>query len=317
MLLSKLKMVAFLFIVLAISSCGREELIIERYENGNPKKTRIIDRLFSYEKNYDLSGKLSSEGYIYENEKKDEWTYYHENGKVAKSVNYREGKLFQGMQEFYESGKLKIKGEYDEDGYRTGSWIYYSEEEQVKEKGKYYKGQKIGNWKYFAGNRCVKLEEFYNEYGDLELQLLNDEKGRLKKRTEFYKRNEVKSEYERIDQDSDEIHVILFYENGQKKEEGNKNGLYEVGKWKFWDKSGNKIAEGDFEKEIKELMPGMINENIKISKRDARKLEKLCKMRKTEGVKVGTWKYLDKKKRNYKEVSYSIKDDSTLFVKVN
>ncbi len=310
----KNKTILFLPVVLGLSSCEEQESIIEKYENGNPKKTRVANKLIFYEKNYSENGDLRSEGSIYENEKREGGIYYHENGKVASYANYREGKPFQELKEFYETGALKVKGEYDVDGYKTGNWIYYSEEESIKEKGTYYKGQKSGDWKYYNEEGRIELEEFYNEYGDMELQLIKDETGSLKKRIEFYKRNEIKSEKEKIG--ADKFHVVLFYENGQKKEEGNMVGEYEVGLWRFWDKFGNKIAEGKFDKRAGVLNADLINGNIEISKRDARKLKKLYASRKAKGVKFGPWKYLGKKKKKYKEVRYSVKNDTTLFVKV-
>lgn len=94
------------------------------------------------------------------------------------------GKYKNGIEEiYYDNGKLKSKMKLTDSylyldggknvyftmirGKKTGEYITYFENGNIKEKGRYYNGLKKGEWLEFYENGQIHKKEFYNENGKL------------------------------------------------------------------------------------------------------------------------------------------------------
>ena len=98
---------------------------------------------------------------------------YSREGKITGAKIYKEGNLIgeglideAGNQqgpwvEYYVSGQLKAKGDYD-NGIKIGDWIFYHPNGKVEQKGRYdKKGRAQGLWQWFYDSGSTLREEIY------------------------------------------------------------------------------------------------------------------------------------------------------------
>lgn len=107
-----------------------------------------------YVVDYYLNGNKQMEG-ISKDPKEDVYegliTWYHENGNIFQTINYKQGVLSGGRKVFFENGTLKNESRYRDDKLH-GKWKEYYENGKIKEIGSYEKGQKEGAWKTYYIN---------------------------------------------------------------------------------------------------------------------------------------------------------------------
>ncbi len=126
----------------------------------------------------------------------------------------------------------------------------------------------------------------------------------------------VKLEKWKVGQTNDHYLYRAYYENGQLKEEGKKHKAFEIGLWTFYDKNGQRIAEGNFHEHIEAINIALLHKNVDISKRDKKKLKKLPQLRKFNGVPTGKWMYWNKEGKHTGTLLYNIENNEKLLVKI-
>jgi len=138
-----------------------EPQIVERrvkktaeFEDGKPRIVREVARYSddsfvsngSY-KEYYQSGQVFVEGVFELGTRVGQWTYYHENGKVAKVVSYARGLPEGDVQVLRDDGTLKAKRTYKA-GNRDGDWTMYDATgELILREEHYVDGKPEGVWK--------------------------------------------------------------------------------------------------------------------------------------------------------------------------
>jgi len=127
------------FIILASCTTNLDEVVTEKYPDGNPKRIDyfsgegtakyIAKSVFYYE-----SGEKRVEGYYNSEGKKDgKWVYWYENGNKWSEGYFTEGLDDKKRTTWHENGKLHFTGRLDK-GKRIGIWKFYDENgNQTKE----------------------------------------------------------------------------------------------------------------------------------------------------------------------------------------
>ena len=120
----------------------------------------------------------------------------------------KDGKLHGKMIEYYESGKIRKEGTYD-NGHKDGQWVVCYADGGIEYKGEYKNGKKHGKWVGYFASGELRYEGCFE----------NDKSvGRW----------------------------VEYYRDGKVKEEINyKNGLFD-GKWTYVDENGQLRGEGTF-----------------------------------------------------------------------
>lgn len=191
------------------------------YENGKIKfkgsyKEGLpvgLHKEFAYDgsaiaaKEYDLSGNITAEGIVDENDRKQgEWKLY------------------------YETGEEKAKGSY-KDNLKTDLWIFYYPGGKVEQKGKYVSDRPSGLWTWYYENGNVWREEnLYRGKGEGSF-VEYDKDGKII----------IKGEY--LD---NEREGLWNYCAGDITEEGNFSAGYQEGLWKQYFSNGKIAYEGKF-----------------------------------------------------------------------
>ncbi len=79
---------------------------------------------------------------------------------IAWGIVNEEGDKVGSWEYYYESGKVKSKGNFANNR-RVGVWTYYYENGSVEQSGSFSRGVPSGNWKWFYENGALKAEEVY------------------------------------------------------------------------------------------------------------------------------------------------------------
>jgi len=114
----------------------------------------------------ELDGKLISE----ETYKKGELngiskTFYPESGKIAESIEYKNGIKQGELRKYFPEGNIMTKGTYKDD-LLEGDFTLYFPKGNIQLKGEYHKGRQIGNWQYFDEEGNELSEDEFKEEGD-------------------------------------------------------------------------------------------------------------------------------------------------------
>ena len=78
-----------------------------------------------FEKYYE-NGQLAEKGLIVNNKPEGLWKKYDEKGKLIAKIKYKEGKKSGKWILWNHNGEIIAKGRYNNEGDKTGNWIYYS-----------------------------------------------------------------------------------------------------------------------------------------------------------------------------------------------
>lgn len=182
---------------------------------------------------YHQDGSVSEE-YNYKNGKKNgSWKQYYQNGKLMAEANFVDDKIVGEYVKNYMNGREWIRGKYNDQGLREGTWVYGNEDgkigqmvvfrngKEVKvvrqngtfteyyefEKPKlivnYVEGKKVGNYmEYYDNGRWVDKEVDKSREGGI-VETYRSLEGQTMKKKASYK--------------DDQLHGVItyFYENGK------------------------------------------------------------------------------------------------------
>lgn len=111
---------------------------------------------------YDFSGNISDEETYVHGKREGEHIQYRDGAKTI--TNYKNGKIMGEYTEWYPNGLLKQKGTYDEENKRTGYWVYYAEDGNLKSESNYLHGKRHGEQReYFKSGILRSLADYKND----------------------------------------------------------------------------------------------------------------------------------------------------------
>src|SRR5690606_6325527 len=130
------------------------------YPNGNllRKEEYRRGKEDGMSEEYDINGKLISQGEYLDGYKVGEW-FYQLNDHLAVG-SYRYGEKDGLWKETYPDGNLSFEGNFDE-GIPQGEHLYYYPNGVVKRVEKYRYGDKQGKWKWYDENGILSLTVIY------------------------------------------------------------------------------------------------------------------------------------------------------------
>jgi antitoxin component YwqK of YwqJK toxin-antitoxin module len=182
---------------------------------------------------YHQDGSVSEE-YNYKNGKKHGlWKQYYKNGKLMAEATFVEDKMVGEYVKNYLNGREWVRGKYNENGLKEGTWIYGNEdgkigemvvfrngkeEKVVRQNGtftEYYEFEKprlIVN--YVEGKKHGDYIEYYDNGQWVEKQVDNRNKGG---EVETYRALEGQTMKKKASYKNDQLHGVItyFYENGK------------------------------------------------------------------------------------------------------
>lgn len=117
---------------------------------------------------------ITEKGFFKNGQKTGLWFKRYPNGNIAYEKNYKAGRLFGKSVDYYLSGNIETESNYNENGYLEGAYKVYHETKGILLKGQYdSQGGKIGTWRYYTeegkllevknynSNRLDGLYEYY------------------------------------------------------------------------------------------------------------------------------------------------------------
>ena len=162
-----MKLYIYIFIILLFSNCSDSynQVIIEYYNNNNPKlihiisgeeKNKIIHKKISLKENGDTlkilygdslyikrdyfpSDTLKLISSYLNNKKHGQWKYFNTNGKIDCIMYFNNDLPDSSYNEFYSNGKKSIIGYY-KNGLRENIWKFYDSEGEIAGEYKYLNG---------------------------------------------------------------------------------------------------------------------------------------------------------------------------------
>lgn len=186
---------------------------------------------------------------------------YNDNGiKISEGIVDREGNKIGQWKNYYNTGELKSKGNY-QNNVQEGKWIFYFKNGKIEQEGEFSNGRFNGKWVWYHEDGTVKRdEEFYN--GKEEGYIVEyNEYGEVITEGEYYD-GEKEGEwlYEAGDHIEKGAYVIglrdgkwkYYYDNDQLKYEGNYIQGNPDGKHKYYHENGLLKEEQYFAMGIKE-----------------------------------------------------------------
>ncbi len=90
-------------------------------------------------------------------------TWYHENGNVMQTVNYKQNVLSGVRKNYHESGPLSSQYSYNNEGKIHGTWVSFFENSKPDQEGQYANGVRDGVWKEYHKNGKLKGEGKYKD----------------------------------------------------------------------------------------------------------------------------------------------------------
>jgi uncharacterized protein len=153
---------------------------------------------------YYESGATEQEGTYMKGKPEGDWRWYYPEGEVMREESYYNGLLDGLMTEYDEAGNVVTKGQYIE-GQEDGAWFYHVAESETE--GTYADGMRNGLWKVYdlpkkpGGERVLRFEGKYLE-------------------------------------DNPQGEHTYYWDNGNKKEEGEYNMGRKEGDWVYFNYDG-------------------------------------------------------------------------------
>ena len=208
--------------------------------------TKVVSQNPKEKIEYFENGKIKSKKQTVSDKQHGTQDYFDENGNRILSEIYRYGKIYaQGLIDengkyqgewklYYDSGKIKAKGNYIS-SVREGQWIFYFENGETEQTGFFEKGKASGDWIWFYESKKIRRTGKFNN---------NSEEGLF---VEFSETGDTISQGN--------------YENGFKEGKWQYNindlkesGVYEkglkTGVWKEYFTEGNIKFEGEFKRDL-------------------------------------------------------------------
>lgn len=234
---------------------------------------------------FDEEGILLEEQYYVNNQRDSLTTRYHKNGKIAQQINYVDGKENGKSLEFAEDGRLITTYKY-EHGFTSS----------IEKVNRYNdENKKVGVWKEFYPDGTIKKEEEFKNGVSDGLVKEYDRNGSLQ--------NLKKYEDGIIQEDAPELFFIDLYieyhpDGSEKLVGGKKNGLKQ-GLFREFDQKGNIINGYIFEDDVK-IAEGIIGQDggfVGEWKYYYKSGELKATGQFNDGQKVGEWIYYHKNQK--------------------
>ncbi|MDR2084320.1 MAG: hypothetical protein LBP67_04930 [Bacteroidales bacterium] len=122
------RLITFSIVVFAFIACNKTTVvIIEEYENGDPKIVREYvknDTANYLETKYYSANIKMIEGAYVDGKREGTWKAWYQDGTLWSEGDFKEGKNNGNHVNYYENGAQRISGKYI-DGVRTGAWTFY------------------------------------------------------------------------------------------------------------------------------------------------------------------------------------------------
>jgi antitoxin component YwqK of YwqJK toxin-antitoxin module len=136
------KLFFLLFLFLPFYSCTHLDVVENKNEAG-----QLVER-------FTIDPKTKLKHGIHE-------TFSTKNGGKCEESNYKAGVLRGEQILYYESGQVKERRNFDENGSMTGVFKSYLENGHLKSEGQYVNGAMEGKWQFFFKNGNLKEAIFY------------------------------------------------------------------------------------------------------------------------------------------------------------
>ncbi len=152
----------------------------------------------------------------------------------------------------YPNGNPHSRGNYDQNGQRTGNWTFWFGHGQKKLEAHFINNLATGHWIFWHGNGIKRLEGDY--FNDLKTGFF----------TEWYDNGKKKLEGNFLNNQKTG-HWVIWYDNENKKEEGEYLHDEKTGPWTEWYTTGIKKSQGNYlhGKETGHWVMWQTNENKK------------------------------------------------------
>jgi antitoxin component YwqK of YwqJK toxin-antitoxin module len=171
----------FLFMLAALIGMAQEKTTLE---DGSSFEMRLVDKkndIYEYKGHY-KDGKLQSIGQlkglgdnIVSSDKIGEWMFYHENGELKSTGNYKDGYQVGEWKFYHVNGSLKEIGKYKDylpltegkyppiKGEKVGEWKTYFDDGKLEILGNYQHDKMVGEWKRYYNNGKLRDVVHYTE----------------------------------------------------------------------------------------------------------------------------------------------------------
>lgn len=140
----------YIWISLALVSCSNQEVIVEKWENGQVKESRLYARDSGQYvvKLYYENGQLKETGLFLRRSKllKDgDWKTYYPNGTMKSYFQYTNGEKVGRWIHYYRNGNILEISHYDA-GRLHGPYKFYDSLGAIVEQGEYFHNKRAGEW---------------------------------------------------------------------------------------------------------------------------------------------------------------------------
>jgi antitoxin component YwqK of YwqJK toxin-antitoxin module len=180
-------------------------------------------------KEYFDSGKLRGEGRYNKDAREGPWKFYHENGQLEQQGTYRNGKPDGEWLWYYASGEL-LREEAYFDGLQDGVMTEYDESGNIITKGQYIEGRENGEWYY-----KVALSEVIGTYSD---GMRNGHWRSWDLPANPGRPKTLRFEGKFVEDNPHGVHTY-YWENGNRKEEGEYVMGRKEGNWVIYNPDGS------------------------------------------------------------------------------
>jgi uncharacterized protein len=210
---------------------------------------------------YNKAGQLEGVRREYSPDGSVEKSYIFRNGiMIGEGIVTEKGERDGFWKEYYDDGKIRAEGKYNKD-VREGAWKFYHENGATEQEGVYVNGKPEGDWRwYYMGGEVLREETYYNGLLD-GIMTEYDEAGSVITKGEYIEGKEEGVWYFRLGDSETEGNYADGMRNGLwkvydlQKGMGQQNILRFEGRfiednphgkhtW-YWD-NGNKKEEGDY-----------------------------------------------------------------------
>jgi len=145
----------------------------EWYKDGTLSYEEIFDSVYNIGISYYENGAVKSKEFIDKSSKLvGKCMYFCQNGQIIKEIDFDE-RRWENLITYHCNGQIASKGTTIDHFFRTGDWMIWYENGNLKETGSYKNRTpgsvlpetKIGEWKYYYSNGYLAREEYFSDDG--------------------------------------------------------------------------------------------------------------------------------------------------------
>lgn len=213
------------------------------YENGEIQIKASNITVSLYKKEYYENGNIKSEGY-----------YTFEKPIGLHKTFSSDGKLTEGIL-YDDDGNILGKGGVDKNGKKTGKWVFYDKEGNIKSEGYYKKNRRVKNWVFYY-KEGIKEQTGSYKSGKLHAEWIQYHTNGRKFKVEHYAKGKLNGKYQQFASNGDLI-IEGFYNNNLKNDAWiyhyshlTMHNFYDngvkTGKWYTTYENGKNAFKGEF-----------------------------------------------------------------------